>query len=82
MGSLGGEKLAQRVNAVAAAGNQFITVYGGLRWTTTTGATQNTSLYSFWGDTIAQLDPDIIPVGAQEMARLARAAHPGGYLAL
>ena len=46
-------------------------VYGGLRWTTTTGNTENTSLWHFWGETIANLDPDIVPVGAQEMARLA-----------
>ena len=76
MGSLGGMKLAERVNAVAKAPGQgpFITVYGGLRWTTTTGGTLNTSLFSFWGETIANLDADIVPVGAQEMARLAREA--------
>ena len=47
---------------------------GGLRWTTTTGSTLNTSLFSFWGDTIAHLGPNIVPVGAQEMARLAHEA--------
>ena len=49
-------------------------MYGGLRWTTTTGNTNATSLFTFWGDTVAALDPDIVPVGAQEMARLAREA--------
>ena len=52
-----------------------ITAYGGLRWTTTTGMTDNTSLYHFWGTTIENLDSDIVAVGAQEMARLAREAH-------
>ena len=37
--------------------------------------TDNTSLYVFWGTTIEYLDNDIIAVGAQEMARLAREAH-------
>eukprot|EP01045_Picozoa_sp_COSAG04_P000160 COSAG04_NODE_3_length_53939_cov_50.145431_50_plen_321_part_00 len=77
MGSMGGEKLASHINAIAANHSKpyFITVYGGLRWTTTTGMTKNTSLYSFWGDAIANLDPGIEAVGAQEMARLAREAH-------
>lgn len=75
MGSLGGDKLAARINAVARqSGQQFITVYGGLRWTTTTGNTNATSLFTFWGDTIAHLDADVVPVGAQEMARLAHEA--------
>ena len=76
MGSLGGQELASRINAIAASqpAPNFISVYGGLRWTTTTGATNKTSLFSFWGDTIAALDDNIVPVGAQEMARLAREA--------
>ena len=75
MGSMGGEQLAKNINAVAdQPGNQFITVYGGLCWTTMTGATNKTCLFTFWGDTISNLDPDIIPVGAQEMARLAHEA--------
>ena len=55
--------------------------YGGLRWTTTTESSEETSLYRFWGDTIANFDPDIIPVGAQEMARLAHEAHAANSLA-
>ena len=54
---------------------ECLQVYGGLRWTTTTGKTANTSLYTFWGDTIDNLDSNIVPVGAQEMARLAKEAH-------
>jgi hypothetical protein len=75
MGSLGGAKLAERINTVARQpGQQFITVYGGLRWTTTTGSTRNTSLLSFWGDTIDAPDEDIVPAGAQEMVWLGRDA--------
>ena len=61
----------RRINAVAKshAPPYFITVYGGLRWTTTTGASNKTSLFTFWGDTIDNLDEGIVPVGAQEMAR-------------
>jgi len=46
MGSLGSDYLSSKINQQAKAGQQFITVYGGLRWTTTTGNTKNTSLYS------------------------------------
>ena len=71
----GGKQLAQHINTVAGNGTQFITTYGGLRWTTTTSNSKNDNLYTFWGDTIANLNDDIIAVGAQEMARLAREAH-------
>lgn len=75
MGNMGGEALAKRINAVAESATKpyFITVYGGLKWTASAGGAKD-SIYNFWGDTIAALDADIIPVGAQEMARLARAA--------
>eukprot|EP00928_Gymnodinium_smaydae_P081607 TRINITY_DN65093_c0_g1_i1.p1 TRINITY_DN65093_c0_g1~~TRINITY_DN65093_c0_g1_i1.p1 ORF type:complete len:650 (+),score=107.54 TRINITY_DN65093_c0_g1_i1:243-1952(+) len=80
MGDLGGKELANRINTIArdAPRPYFITVYGGLKWTA--AATKPTdSLYNFWGDAIAHLDADIVPVGAQEMARLARTAqHQSG----
>merc|ERR1712228_666095 len=73
MGNLGGEELAKRINAVVAAAPKpyFITVYGGLKWTASASSDKD-SIYNFWGDTISNLDDDIIPVGAQEMARLAQ----------
>jgi hypothetical protein len=67
-----GITLAGNINAVGGSGNQFITAYGGLKWTASAGSTDD--LYTFWGSTIAHLDADIVPVGAQEMARLAREA--------
>ena len=59
------------VNALAKAHPppNFITVYGGLRWTTTTGRTKNESLYSFWGDTIKALDDGIVPVGGAQAGK-------------
>lgn len=78
-GSLGRTKcpsctLSDRINAVAAAGSQFVTVYGGLKWTASNLDPQ-TEFWNLWGDTINKLSDDIVPVGAQEMARLAREAH-------
>jgi hypothetical protein len=64
----------RRSTVARQPGQQFITVYGGLRWTTTTGSTRNTSLLSFWGDTIDAPDEDIVPAGAQEMVWLGRDA--------
>ena len=45
MGTLGSDYLSSKINQQAELGQQFITVYGGLRWTTSSGNTQNTSLY-------------------------------------
>ena len=70
--------LAQYINDVASAHAPpfFITVYGGLKWTTGDVDPQ-TEFWNLWGNTTAQLRPDVVVVGAQEMARLARdAARP------
>jgi hypothetical protein len=48
-------------------------VYGGLKWTADT-ADPATEFWTLWGATIDKLDTDIIAVGAQEMARLAKEA--------
>jgi hypothetical protein len=68
--------LSDRINAVAATRTThplFITVYGGLKWTADT-ADPATEFWTLWGATIDKLDTDIIAVGAQEMARLAKEA--------
>lgn len=76
MGSLGGQKLADEINTFVKSQPPptFLTVYGGLRWSTSSEGTNKTDLFSFWGDTISALDENIVPVGAQEMARLMHAA--------
>jgi len=79
-GSLGKQacpscELARRINTVAAANKPpfFITVYGGLKWTSS-GLDPDLEFWTLWGDTLAKLDPSIIAIGAQEMARLAAEA--------
>mmetsp|Transcript_25717 Transcript_25717/g.55710 ORF Transcript_25717/g.55710 Transcript_25717/m.55710 type:complete len:136 (+) Transcript_25717:3-410(+) len=68
-------ELARRINAVAAAHQPpyFITVYGGLKWTAASGSPA-LEFWTLWSETLAKLDSNVVPVGAQEMARLARDA--------
>lgn len=68
--------LAGYINDVAAAHAPpfFITVYGGLKWTSA-GVDPQTEFWNLWGNTTALLCEDVVVVGAQEMARLAREAH-------
>ena len=78
IGALGGTskpaaELSRRVNDIAAAGTKFITVYGGLAWTKTHKSPQD-EFWNLWTATIGKLSPSIVPVGAQEMARLMREA--------
>lgn len=68
-------ELSRRINEVAAANKPpfFITVYGGLKWTASSQYPLE-EFWTLWTNTIDKLDKNIIPVGAQEMARLAREA--------
>ena len=70
-----GAELAARINALAAAAPRpfFISVYGGLKWTAS-ATDPKSEFWTMWADTLAALDEGIVPVGAQEMARLAREA--------
>ena len=67
--------IAANINKVARANAPpfFITVYGGLKWTSA-DIDPRTEFWNLYGNITAQLDADIVPVGAQEMARLAREA--------
>ena len=67
--------VADRINALVAANKPpfFVTVYGGLKWTTG-GNDPKTEFWNWWGNITLGLDTSIVPVGAQEMARLAREA--------
>ena len=78
LGSIRGKFIDEDGNPVADLECTIEPSSGGGR--KTTGKTKNESLYSFWGDTIAALNDGIVPVGAQEMARLATefGAHAGG----
>lgn len=67
--------VANNVNKLAAANKPpfFITVYGLLKWTAS-DMDPTKEFWAAWGNITEHLDPSIVPVGAQEMARLARAA--------
>jgi len=67
--------IAANINKVSAANTApfFITVYGGLKWTSA-DIDPKTEFWNLWGNITQQLNPNIVPVGAQEMARLAREA--------
>ena len=59
--------------AAANAPPLFINVYGGLKWTAS-AQDPKSEFWTMWNDTVAALAKNIVPVGAQEMARLAREA--------
>jgi hypothetical protein len=69
-------ELARRINAVAES-NRFVSVYGGLKWKANAVPPER-EFWPLWTETIAKLDVDIVVVGAQEMARLARESHRAG----
>lgn len=74
--------IANNINKLAAANKPpfFITVYGLLKWTAS-GLDPTKEFWTAWGNITGGLDPNIVPVGAQEMARLAREAGGDGSLA-
>jgi hyaluronoglucosaminidase len=51
-----------------------VSVYGGLKWKANAVSPER-EFWPLWTEIIAKLDEDIVVVGAQEMARLAREAH-------
>ena len=67
--------IADNINALVAANKPpfFVTVYGGLKWTTA-GDDPKTEFWNWYGNITLGLAANIVPVGAQEMARLAREA--------
>ena len=74
--------IASNINKLAAANKPpfFITVYGLLKWTAS-DLDPTKEFWTAWANITAGLDANIVPVGAQEMARLAREAGVEGSLA-
>ena len=66
-------ELARRINAVAES-NHFVSVYGGLKWKAKAVSLER-EFWPLWTEIVAKLNENIVVVGAQEMARLAREAH-------